>query len=304
MGEPVREGALASQMGLDTELLAAWLRAAEAHGLVERYHHPSDAYRSSRHTRWLLESPDRESLLSLLEQTVSTYAPIYDRLPELLQGEERPAFGAPDEARRAAEISCLIEARALDALGRVPGAADARHVLDIGCGYGTYLSGLLTRYRDAHGVGVELDVDLAEIARRHLLEAGVSRRSEIWVGDFMALDIAKGTFDLILLNNNLYYFPPEQHVTLFERALRYLANGGVLTIQVPVATAKTLPRLAGFTRNTTAFDLFLRAHANLYGLPDLEPLHATLREVGFSSVGEANIVPGGAARYVWARAAK
>ena len=302
--EPLRAGKLASNLGLDEDLLSAWLRAAEAHDLVQRVQDPVDAYQITRQVRWLIDSPDGASLIALLDQSVETYAPALQRLPDLLRGGKRPEFGETDEARRAAEISRIIEGRALDALGRVPAASKARHVLDIGCGYGTYLSSLLVRYRDANGVGVEVDSDLAALASRRLIDAKVSRRGEIRVGDFMAIDIGAGSFDLALLNNNLYYFPPEQHRALFEKIKGYLSKGGVLAIQTPIATAHVLPRLAGLTRTTTAFDLFVRTHRNLYGLPDVVPLRAMLREVGFASIGETNIIPGGSVRYLWARTAK
>jgi hypothetical protein len=48
------------------------------------------------------------------------------------------------------------------------------------------------------------------------------------------------------------------------------------------------------------FDLFLRSHENLYGLPDPVDLQVRLRAAGFARVGSVSIVPGGALRYVWA----
>lgn len=300
--EPSREVRLAERLGLDRELVSAWLRAAHAHGLLRRGHHPSDAYRIGPLARWLLDSPQSGSLRALLDQHVETYAPIWQRLPRFARGAQRAHFGAAAEVRRAAEVSRLLEGRALAALGRIPGAVRARRVLDVGCGYGSYLTGLLVRYRDAHGVGIELDPAVAEEARRRLSEAGVSRRAEVREGDFLTLELPRGTFDLVLFNDNLYYFPPHQHRALFERARRRLAPGGVLAIHVPVATAELAARVAGATRALTAFDLFLRCHRNLYGLPEAEPLRALLQEVGYAETGEVPFLPGGAARYVWARA--
>jgi len=304
MRSPMRAAKLASDLGLDEDLLAAWLRAAVAHDLVRPAHHPVDAYQITGDIRWLIESPERASLFALLDQTVETYSPALERMPEFLRGGERPEFGAKEEAQRAADISRIIEGRALEILGRIPGASKARHVLDIGCGHGTYLSGLLKHYRDANGVGVEVDPDLAELARLRLIEENVSRRGKIRVGDFMSLDIEVGMFDLALLNNNLYYFPPEQHRALFEKVKGYLSAGGVLAIQTQIATANALPRFAGLTKTTTVFDLFARSRSNLYGLSDVVPLHQLLRDVGFASIGETNIIPGGSVRYVWARTAK
>jgi cyclopropane fatty-acyl-phospholipid synthase-like methyltransferase len=178
----------------------------------------------------------------------------------------------------------------------------ARRLLDVGCGYGGYLVGMLRRYRDAHGVGIEQDAEVAEIAVRNLKAADLSRRSEVRVGEFMSLDLAAGSYDLILLNNNLYYFAPNIHSALFDRIISHLVPGGLLAIQTAVVSDRVAARLMGLSANTAAFDLYLRAHDNLYGLPDLGELHAGLLAAGFETVAEAAFLPGGAARYVWARA--
>jgi hypothetical protein len=84
--------------------------------------------------------------------------------------------------------------------------------------------------------------------------------------------------------------------------LAKLAPGGVLAIQTAVPSTTLTSRLLGTASGGAVFDLFLRAHRNLHGLPEASMLHATLREVGFVETGEVSIVPGGAARYFWARA--
>lgn len=297
--DPVEPERLARDLALEPDLTAAWLRAAHAQGLVRRARPPARGYRASGFARWLLESPESASLLALIDQGVESYAPVFERLPELAKGAERPRFGGEAAARRAAAVSRLTESRALAALSRIPGARDARRVLDVGCGHGSYLAGLLVRYRDAHGLGIELEPEVAEEARRRLREADVTRRGEIRVGDFMTLELPRGSFDLILLNNNLYYFPPDRHPALFQRALGRLAPGGVLAIQVPIAERGAAARAIGATASITAFDLFLRAHSNLYGLPDVAPLRAALAREGFADTGDTSILPG--ARYIWGR---
>ncbi|HTF34580.1 MAG TPA: class I SAM-dependent methyltransferase [Myxococcota bacterium] len=290
---------LAGRLGLAQDLVAAWLRAAESQGLVDR---SGEAYTVGASVRWLLDSPDAAALHAMLDQAVLSWHPRFESLPALMKGAERPLHGAAGEAARAAAASRLIEGRAFDALTRVPQAKIARRVLDVGCGYGTYLAGFLTRYRDAHGLGVELDAEVAEEARRLLREAEVSRRGEVRAGDFMTMDLPQGSFDLAMLNNNIYYFPPTQRPALFRRVLAKLAPGGVLAIQTPVPSTALASRLLGAASGGAVFDLFLRTHRNLHGLPDASSLHATLREAGFVETGEVSIVPGGAARYFWARA--
>jgi predicted butyrate kinase (DUF1464 family) len=46
-------------------------------------------------------------------------------------------------------------------------------------------------------------------------------------------------------------------------------------------------------------DLYLRAHRNLYGLPDPEQLRAMLVECGFRETGIVPIASGRSLTYVW-----
>jgi SAM-dependent methyltransferase len=300
--QPRTVNQLAQDSQLAPDLLQAWLRAAASHGLIRLVRERDRAYQVDGLAKWLLEAPGSKSLIALLEETIEGYGPLFERMPDLITDDVRPEFGSPVESRRAAEISQLVERSALSALGRIPGARSARRLLDVGCGYGGYLVGMLRRYRDAYGVGIEQNAEVAEVALNNLHAADLSRRSEVQVGDFMNLDLAAGSYDLILLNNNLYYFAPNIRGTLFDRIFSRLVPGGVLAIQTAVVSDRAAARIMGLTANTAAFDLYLRAHDNLYGLPDLGELHANLLAAGFESVAETAFLPGGAARYVWARA--
>jgi SAM-dependent methyltransferase len=295
---PLTADELAERLALAPDLVASWLRASEAHRLVRCR---EGRYQIGSLVRWLLDAEQAPAIRAILDQAALTYAPRLDEIPELMEDARRPEFGAPAETLRTAAASRLLERRALAALARVPGVRAARRVLDIGCGHGTYLAGFLSHYRDANGLGIEMDSAVAEEARRTLRQAEVSRRGEIRVGDFMTMDLAEGSYDLVMLNNNLYYFSPEQRKALFARALGSLAGHGVFALQTPIATAGRITRALGGDQSTATFDLFLRAHRNLHGLPDPEELFADLRRTGFEEMGQISIVPGGSLRYLWAR---
>jgi SAM-dependent methyltransferase len=218
-----------------------------------------------------------------------------------MKGGERPVFGAGAEALRAAAITRLVERRALRALARVPGARAARRVLDVGCGFGTYLAGLLRHHRDAHGIGIELDPHVADEGRRILREAEVSRRGEIRVGDFMTMDLPKGTYDLILVNHGLHHFAPPERDALLRRARSRLTERGVVAIQTATPVADPLARWLGSAPSVAILDLYLRAHRNLYGLPGAGELESALRAAGFATTGVVPILPRGSVVYVWGR---
>jgi SAM-dependent methyltransferase len=296
--QPLSEVELAERLGLAADLTGATLRAAHAHGLLRRR---GDTYEIGSFVRWLLDSPHAAALHALLDQAALGFGPRLESLDRLLKGSERPAFGTSDEALRTAAATRLVEGPALKALARVPGARAARRVLDVGCGFGTYLAGFLGRYRDAHGLGIELDPEVAEEARRRLREAEVSRRAEIRVGDFMTMDLPKGTYDLILLNHGLHYFPLSQRGALLRRARSRLSERGVLVIQTVTWTEQLGARWLGARSWVALLDLYYRAHRNLYGLPDVAEIRRELLDAGFGETGVVPVLPGGTVVYAWAR---
>ena len=297
LAEPKGAHELADTLGLAPDLCEAFLRAAHASGFVEKV---GERYRRGAFTAWLLSSADGDAAVALLDQAVLSYAPIVGRLPELLRGGPRPSFGGGEEAERVARASRLLERRALAALDRVPGTRRARRILDVGCGEGSMLAALLAHYRDALGLGVEREPSLAELARRRLEAAQVHRRGEVWVGDVLREELPAGEWDLALLNQVLHYFDDAQRDLLFARIAKRLAADGVLAIQTSVVQEGAFARISGTAASTALFDLFLRSHANLSGLPDPTDLQVRLRAAGFTRLGSVSIVPGGSLRYVWA----
>lgn len=297
--EPAGPKELSNRLGTPTDLTASFLRAAHAHGLLNR---SGTRYRLGPLVRWLLDAPEAEAARALLDQTALVYAPSLSTLPELLRGAPRPHWGGDEAAAlRAAQVARVGEKRTVAALRRIPGVRSARWILDVGCGTGSVLARLLIRHRDARGLGVELHPGVAERASRTLREAGVHRRAEIVTGDFMEVELDPAQFDLVLLNNNLHYFGGAERRRLLGRIFEHLAPGGVLAIETPVLAEDRVSRAMGVASLLASFDLFLRAHDNLHGLPDLAALAGVLRELGFAEQGEVAVLPGGSIRYVWAR---
>ena len=296
---------LADRLGLAPDLVAAWARNLQAQGWLQKAGRSAadpdrgEVYRLAAGTVWLLDAPEAQSLHALIEYAVDAMAGRLGALPDLMKGAERPTFGSGDEARRMASITRLLEPRALRALESIPGARHPQRVLDIGCGRGDYLAEMLTRYRDAIGLGIEIDAGVAEQARRRLAEADVTRRAEVLVGDFRTMEVPRGNFDLILMNHNLHYFAPAERPALLRRAKGRLNEGGVLAVQTLVLTEGILPSVLGLQAGAALFDLLLRAHSNLHGLPSAQAVHHALRDAGFVSTGELSVMPGGAVRFVW-----
>lgn len=97
----------------------------------------------------------------------------------------------PKQGYRAAIDPVLLAA----ALDPKPG----RHVLDIGCGVGAAALCLLARRPDLTVTGIEIQPDLADLARRNAALNGVSDRFQIIEGDIASLRL-EARFDHAMSN--------------------------------------------------------------------------------------------------------
>jgi SAM-dependent methyltransferase len=98
-------------------------------------------------------------------------------------------------------------------------------LLDIGCGRGRMLKLLASRAQRA--VGVDIDADARQFARRELMLAGLPNCS-LRQGDMYRLPFADGEFDTILLDGVLA--GADRPVQALTEAKRLLSPGGRLVI--------------------------------------------------------------------------
>jgi trans-aconitate 2-methyltransferase len=112
---------------------------------------------------------------------------------------------------------------ARELLARVP-LAEARRVVDLGCGPGNSTELLVQRFPQAEVVGIDNSPAMLESARERLPKL----RFEL--GDIATWQPAQAP-DLIYANAALQWVP--DHDKLFPRLFSLLAPGGVLAVQMP-----------------------------------------------------------------------
>lgn len=101
-------------------------------------------------------------------------------------------------------------------------AADARSVLDVGCGPGHYLSAL-AKMGVPRLVGIDLSERMLDLARRNLAAEGITAGVELVPGDFLAWDTTE-QFDVVLALGYFDYFGnPLEHLS----KMRALAHHSV-----------------------------------------------------------------------------
>src|SRR5205823_14755531 len=87
---------------------------------------------------------------------------------------------------------------------------------------------------------------------------------------------------LVTLYNNIYYFTPEERITLFRDLRSRLEEGGALAI---------VTAMRDNTIAAAGFDLILRCTIGCTPLPELREITSQLRRSGFAHVESSKLAP-------------
>lgn len=115
---------------------------------------------------------------------------------------------------------------ALDLLGRLPGDLEPQEIWDIGCGAGQHAALLKRRWPRARVHGLDSSAAMLDQAR------GLPDAVD-WVQASLEEWAPGKRVDLLLANASLQW--ASHHEALFARLASYLAPGGVMAVQMPMA---------------------------------------------------------------------
>ncbi|GAB2584441.1 class I SAM-dependent methyltransferase [Streptomyces capparidis] len=213
-------------------------------------------------------------LRALLDEQMGYHASVYEHLPERLRGGE---LGDYLEATAAvvAESSRVAEPVVASYLSDIVREAGNPRVLDVGCGSGIYLRAA-SRHPAATGAGIDMQPASVELTRKNLERWGIGDRFDVALGDIR--DGGKGiegTFDVVFLLNNIYYFSPDEWPDLFGTLRSLLKPGGTLAL---------VSMFRGTSPTALNLDLVLACTKGCYALTTPEKLSAALRRAGFTDV--------------------
>lgn len=161
-------------------------------------------------------------------------------------------------------------------------ARGAVRLLEVACGSGTYLRRAAQRNPELSALGVELQAEVAEAARRLIAAEGLAGRVTIESGDIRARE-GDASFDLVTLHNAIYYFPTHERAALFARLGAFLRPGGRLVV---------CSSCRGGSPGMQLLDVWTSSVAGFGPLPSEDELAAQLREAGFARVESRRLVPG------------
>ncbi|PAJ81533.1 hypothetical protein CJO71_07940 [Burkholderia ubonensis] len=228
-----------------------------------------------------LSLPENDATLALLQEVASLHYRLISETPEKIRNGELWPLDNQDGALTA-RASRALEPFVLEAIKRYIPTSKPCELLEIGCGSGVYIRHAAERNPRLVALGLELQENVAQIARDNLKQWGLSNHIEISVGDIRTIPI-ESKFDAVTLHNNIYYFTVEERVRVLDRIRGFLKEGGELIITTCCQ---------GGNLGIEALNLW--AASNLHGgrLPETAEMIHQLRQAGYEEVESSQLIPG------------
>jgi len=147
-------------------------------------------------------------------------------------------------------------------------------VLDIGCGLGAIDELLVTQYRAASVIGIDIDPSLLSAMQQRMNRAGLGDRIRAQRVEAGPLPFTDSSFDVVFSKDSLVQIPDKQ--SIFAEVRRVLRPGGRFIAS---------DWLRGGTQSYSAEMMeFFRLEGIAYNMATLEQSATALRDAGFVEV--------------------
>ena len=175
-----------------------------------------------------LAQDHNDAWAAFLEEGVTLHYQLLMELPGRLR-ENRPFTLDDQDGELIARSSRLMEPLIFKAIdGVVPSAGPVR-LLEVGCGSGTYIRYAAQRNPELQALGIELQPEVAEMARGNLAAWGLTPRAAVETVDLRDFS-PEPIYDVATLHNNIYYFPTAERVAVLAHLRSFLKPGGRLLL--------------------------------------------------------------------------
>lgn len=228
-----------------------------------------------------LASPRNDAALALLQEAAGLHANLISQTVRKLRNGELWNLEDQD-GEIIARSSRIMEAFQTEAIDRFFPASGVASLLEIGCGSGFYIKYAATRNPSLAALGLELQPNVADVARRNISQWGLEGRVRIEVGD-IRLKVPDECFSIVTLYNNIYYFPVESRVSLLQHIRRFIKPGGFLLL---------ITCCQGGSLGVEILNLWGAATLTGGRLPGKHELVGQLHDAGFLDVQAIRLAPG------------
>jgi 4-hydroxy-2,2'-bipyrrole-5-carbaldehyde O-methyltransferase len=171
---------------------------------------------------------ENDALVALAQEVTSLHYSLIMKTPEKLKNGS--LWGLEDQdGELIARSSRSLEPFQTEAIDKTFPSSGAVRLLEIGCGSGFYIHYAASKNPSLSAVGIELQPNVADMARRNIQVWGLQDRVKIESGDIRDRE-PRELFDIVTLYNNIYYFPVQDRVSFLNHIRGFLKPGGFLLL--------------------------------------------------------------------------
>lgn len=235
---PRRADALAADLGLDARATETLLLALVGQDVAEQPR--PGLFAVTPAFAPYLDPDGDQSLRSILDHNHHLLQR-WARLADVVRtGEPAPRPSGEDGRRDPAELRAFIcgmkdisRRSSVQVADALPELGDCRHLLDLGGGPGTAAITFCRRWPTLRAVVMDLP-EVVPIAAAEIAAAGLEDRVTTLAGDYHQDRLRSGDsplYDAVYVANIIHSLSPEETRSVLGRAVRALADGGLLVVK-------------------------------------------------------------------------
>lgn len=262
---------------LSIDALKSWLDLGIHLGEIK---YAKEEYSLSGYSK-KLSIPDNDPIMAMLEEIVFLHSKLIIDTPDKIR--QGASWSLEDQdGEMIARSSRVIEPFQTEAIDLFFPEKGSVRLLEIGCGSGYYVKYAAQNNPDLTAVCLELQQDVAKMARNNFKVWGIGSRAVVEEKDIRDKEPDE-KFDIITLYNNIYYFPVSERNKLFRHIINFLKPGGLLLITTCCK---------GGSLVTDVLDLWGASTKDCGRLPYPDEIKKMLKDEGFADVEARSLIPG------------
>jgi len=241
-------------------------------------------YRIKGKRSLFLNRKNGDVLSAFIEANVTYYNLTYQHFADRLKGAPLADY-LREFSDVIARFSRMAEPYVLYFIGDIIKEKASVRMLDIGCGTGVYLRSAFEMNPNTSGIGIDVDENVVKQAKENLNQWGINNQFRVVTGDIrIPPSEISGLFDLITLNNIVYYFPVGERADFFQSLRKLLSPEGAIAIISYFQSGGE--DLAAANLNIVTSSL-----KDCTPLPDLDELKLQLSQAGFQYFAATKLIP-------------
>lgn len=259
------------------EALEAWLHLGVRLGLLDL----GELGYSLKGLARRLALPENDATMALAQEVVGLHQKLILATPRRLREGELWALEDQD-GELIARSSRALEVFQTEAIDRVFPRSGEIRLLEIGCGSAFYIKYAAMNNPSLSALGLELQPEVADIARRNIRHWNLQDRVTVETGDIRTR-IPAPEFDIATLYNNIYYFPVAERAALLAHVRKFIRPGGFLLLTTCCQ---------GGNLGMELLNLWGAATATGGRLPYVDEMVSQLHDAGYADVQAISLIPG------------